>query len=372
MNIFIVTCFVCWRILLFLNSYAGSVLLPFQPRFPYSDIYLIPSGLPSWIWSFANFDGVHYLTIARQGYSAQFTQVFFPVFPLVLSLFEKIFHFLPSLWVSLTFSNLLFLVSLFVFKKLLALDYRRQDFKWILVFLLLFPTSFYFGSLYTEGLFLLFVFSSLLLARKKNWLLSSLFAALASATRFVGIFLLPALLYEWYLSKKKNIIYSPVLYIAPLGLVAYMIYLQISFADALYFWHAQPVFGAFRSGTGIILLPQVFWRYYKILTTVSVQSLAFWIPLSELVSILFAIASLILAHHKNVRLSYLIYSWPSLILPTLTGTLSSMPRYILIIFPIFIVFGLIKSKVVKYLLLTSFFILLVIYTILFTRGFWVS
>ena len=48
--------FLIWRIGLFFIAAIGEKILSFSPSFPYSDIYLIPSGLPHWLWSFANFD----------------------------------------------------------------------------------------------------------------------------------------------------------------------------------------------------------------------------------------------------------------------------------------------------------------------------
>src|SRR4030067_1829867 len=112
MNGFLFFLFLIWRLILFFFAQLGSLILPFQPRFPYADIFLLPSRLPSFIWSFANLDGVHYLTIAQRGYSAQFTQVFFPLYPLILALFQKILFFLNPLATALTVSNLLFIISL--------------------------------------------------------------------------------------------------------------------------------------------------------------------------------------------------------------------------------------------------------------------
>ena len=102
------------KILLFTIAYLGSSILPFNPSFPYADIYLLPSKLPQWLWSFANFDGVHYLTIAQKGYSAQFTQVYFPLYPILLKYFSVIFP-LNQVLTGLIISNLFFLSSLFVF-----------------------------------------------------------------------------------------------------------------------------------------------------------------------------------------------------------------------------------------------------------------
>src|SRR3989344_4709824 len=74
---------VLWRVaLLAIAAYAISSL-PFKPSFPYWETLLEPNGHPLF-WSWGNFDGVHYLTIAMHGYSAQFTQAFFPLYPLAI------------------------------------------------------------------------------------------------------------------------------------------------------------------------------------------------------------------------------------------------------------------------------------------------
>lgn len=396
----IISSLIIWRLILFFDAYLASSYLPFRPRFPYSDVLLIPSKLPFWIWSFANFDGVHYLTIAKNGYSAQFTQVFFPFYPFIIGFISKIFPFLNEIVVGLCISSISFIFFIYYFVRLLRLNYKDNSIIWILLFLIFFPTSFYFGSLYTESLFMLLIISSFYYARINRWWLAGILGAFASATRPIGIFLLPALMWEWqkencskykvlsikYKNKKLNpyiflknilhttyyILHSPILYLVPLGLLFYMVYLQINFRDSLMFWHVQPIFGAQRSGNSIILLPQVFWRYLKILISVSFQHIEFWVALWELLFTLFAIYLLLLAHKLKIRISYLIYSWLSILIPTTTGTLSSMPRYILTAFPIFIVLGTISGKYMKSVLLIISIILMLIFTALFTHGDWVA
>lgn len=105
----IISSLIIWRLILFFDVYLASSYLPFRPRFPYSDVLLIPSKLPFWIWSFANFDGVHYLTIAKNGYSAQFTQVFFPFYPFIIGFISKIFPFLNEIVVGLCISSISFI-----------------------------------------------------------------------------------------------------------------------------------------------------------------------------------------------------------------------------------------------------------------------
>src|SRR3989338_325940 len=379
-NLIILSIFLIWRTALFVISFISLKYFPFQPRFPYSDIFLIPSGFPKFLWSFANFDGVHYLTIINHGYSAQYTQVFFPFYPYLIRIISSTFYYVSPIVVGIGLSNIFFLLSLFLFNKLINLDNIKNAF-WAIIFLISFPTSFYFGSFYTESLFFLLVLSSFYFARKNKWLAASFLGTLASMTRLNGIFLLPSLLVEWLLQKKvpqtkisnlmKEALKCPALYIVPLGLLIYMAYLQLTFHDALYFWHAQPVFGAERSGSQIVLLHQVFYRYYKILTTVQFGSEVFFISFLECFFTIVSILCLIGAYRKKIRLSYLVFSVFSILIPTLTGTLSSMPRYVLLAFPIYVYLSSIKSALLKMIIIALSLILLTVLTSLFARGHWV-
>ena len=231
------------------------------------------------------------------------------------------------------------------------------------MFMLAFPTSFYFGSAYSESLFFFLIISFFFLVHKKRFVLASIAGALASATRLVGVFLTIALKHE-----KKTSAVLPLLVI-PLGILSYVVYLTIVFKKPFYFISAQQAFGQERSVQVVVLLPQVLWRYFKIITTTS------GVPLLnasfELTSTIFVLVLLVLAY-KKVRGQWLIFSFVSVILPTLSGTLISMPRYILVAFPIYIVLAHIKSNTIKTVILFIFFVMLVISTIIFTRGYWVA
>ena len=77
-------------------------------------------------------------------------------------------------------------------------------------------------------------------------------------------------------------------------------------------------------------------------TTDPLSPLFFRVSL-EFIAGLFTPIILFLARHK-VRLSYLIFGWLAYITPTLTGTFSSLPRYVLVIFPIYFYLAEILSK----------------------------
>jgi hypothetical protein len=366
-----------WRIGLLIVAAVVTSIVGFL--FPYPNFeWLIGLGrkIPL-VWTWGEFDGIHYLTIAENGYIAEYTQAFFPVFPQLVRL-AKWFFGVNILESGLIVANVVSLLAVLVFWRLLRLDYSESLSRRILWLFLLFPTSFYLVSVYSEGVFLALVFLSFLAARKGHWLAAGLVGAVASATRPVGIFLLPALLVEWWqqsaASRRKFSIFNFQfsILLVPVGLAAYMIYLAQHFGDALMFLHSQPAFGADRSDK-IILLYQVLWRYGKMLMTVQLGSLLYFRVVQELVSsVVFLILGLL--SFKKVRLSYAVFAILSFIMPTLTGTFSSMPRYVLVMFPAFIVLGKWLEKKSRARRLWYFLsgLVLIIDLSLFLAGRWVA
>jgi hypothetical protein len=134
---------------------------------------------------------------------------------------------------------------------------------------------------------------------------------------------------------------------------------------------AQPVFGAGRSGGEIILLPQVIYRYMKIFLTTNILSLPFFNAFLEFTFTLIPLTFLIV-FIKKMRLSYWIFSISTLLIGTLTGTFSSMPRYILISVVLLFPYLIIQfRKYVKPAILASV-VLGILLTMLFVRGYWIA
>lgn len=364
----IISAFFIWRLFLFVIAGISPVFIPeFGARFPYYEERLINTGLPHFIWSFGNFDGVHYLGIAKNFYSDQYTQAFFPLYPLLIkafsyitfNLFEEKHRLLIS---ALLISNLAFLTALIIFYKLISETYNKNIANWSSLFLLTFPASFFFGSIYTEGLFLLLIIASFYLALHQKILLASVVGAFSSATRIVGLFL------ALFLVNVKKKSYLPI-FIVPVGFLLYVLYLGLKFNNPFYFLTAQSVFGQERETTSLVLLPQVIYRYLKIIFTT--QGLPLANAIIELSSVIFAL-TLLLISYKKVKREWALFSFVAILIPTLTGTFASMPRYILIAFPIYIVLAQIKNTKIKILILSLSSLLLAIFTSLFTQGYWVA
>jgi len=367
---FVSLVFVIWQAALVLIIFLGSKYFPTSWAYLYTEKDVVLS--PAWLWSRANFDGMHYIGIARGGYGL-YQQAFFPLYSKIVNLMAHLFggRTLLAGWVV----NLVCLyLGLFFFYKLLKLDFSERISKRVLVYLLLFPTAFFFSMIYTEALFFLLIIGSFYFARTKRWWLAGIFGGLASATRLVGIFLFPALLFEWWQQKKiKNFSTFIPLLLIPIGLLCYMRFLSVNYGDSLMFIHVQAFFAAGRSPDRIILLYQVFWRYLKMLITVNKGTLIYFVVILESLS---AVVFLFLGLFVFLRrwYSYLIFMVLAYIAPTLSGTFSSMPRYVLVLFPGFILLSLWAEKyrwlrILYPILAIPLFILCLL---LFTRGFWVA
>jgi len=198
---------------------------------------------------------------------------------------------------------------------------------------------------------------------------------LASATRLVGVFLFIYVLWEYIASKPKKILLRDVIaiFLIPVGLLTYMGYLYIRVGDPLFFFHIQPLFGANRE-TSIILLPQVFWRYGKILFTAFLQPTpaSYFISVIELIMTVFAYGVILWGIKIKERWSLITYSICVITLPTLTGTFSSMPRYVLNAFPLFLLLGKMDNRMVRYCMISIFIALQIILSALFLRGWFVA
>jgi len=408
--------FVVSRLLLFLGAFIAQKTVPYLGFFPYKEL-LVEYHLPSWISACANFDGIHYLLIAKQGYS-QWEQAFFPLYPLLIKALTFVIP--NSLVAALFISNTSFAIGLIFFQKLLKRWGLQTN--TLILFLLAFPTAFFFGIIYTESLFfMLFILSLYFLYKKKYWL-AGICAAFSSATRLIGIFLIIPFFFHFITDYKGTLKsfnisalrFKPVLFSPLLGLFSYMFYLWRTTGDPLFFFNSQPLFGANRS-THLIFLPQVYYRYLKILFTAShnfqwylsffevgIFSVVFIVLILDLVKIVMNISSFrpasggeksserserknsnasldfsITSFFRNDRdvmnrLGLNIFSLINIILPTLTGTFSSIPRYTLFSFSFFLYLAQLKSRGIKIGIFVAFVTLQIILFSLFIQGYFVG
>lgn len=370
--------FLTWRIFLVVIAFLAVAYIPLGSKDRYlGGSYSLYQTLPHF-FSWANFDGEHYLFIAIYGYK-DLEQAFFPFYPMLISFFAKPFSsdltasLINYTFVGLIISNVCLLLSLIYLWKLIKIDYPKKIAFLTIIILLIFPTSFYFGALYNESLFLFLSVISFYNFRKRNFVLAGIFGMFSAMTRIFGILLFPAFLIEIYISKipiKKSFW----IFLIPLGLVGYMWYQYTNFKDPFAFYNLQKIVGE-QHQEGIILLPQVFFRYIKMLLAVNPQNPIYQTIILEFLTGLVFLILPIVGYFKKIRLSYLFYAFVGFLMPTIQGSLSSLPRYVLILFPSFLIAAMIiakLSKAVKILILIISLALLITETTLFLRGYWVA
>jgi hypothetical protein len=163
-------------------------------------------------------DAAWYARIAQDGYffapgSPDAVKVAFaPLYPFMVRLLSDLLGWLAPGWdwgnptygrmivAGLAISNLSFFVGLALLIRLLAPRLGRTGAGVVALALASLPTAFFFSAMYTEGLFLLLLVSTFLIARshwKHKWLVASTVASLAALVRFVGVLLLVVLAIEY-------------------------------------------------------------------------------------------------------------------------------------------------------------------------------
>ncbi len=369
--------FIAWRLLLVLVALIAIKFVPLG----YTDRFLgggpVNYHLAPELFSWANFDGEHYLSIAIFGYKG-LEQVFFPIYPMLISFLAKPFSqglllsLINSTIAGVIISNGAFLLALLYLYDLIKIDFSNKISLLVISLLIIFPTSFYFGAVYNESLFLLLTVLAFLNARKGNWFRASLFGMIASATRIFGVLLFPVFIIEAILQKKYQRLFWILL--IPVGLAMYMYYQYITVGDPVAFYHLQENVGEQRQSQ-LVVLPQVFYRYIKMLSTVSLNQPIYQTILLEFVIAIFFFLLPIYGYFKKIRLSYLFYALIGFLITTVQGSFSSVPRYVLVFFPSFIALALWLNQLPRVLKITFFLssiFLLVIETSLFLRGYWVA
>jgi len=379
---FPILAFFIWRTILGLFAFfLAKNNFPLHPTFPY---YLseLAHKYPRSLSTFAFFDGIHYLRIAEHGYVDTGIQAFFPLYPLIIRFFHNLtgLNYLNS---ALTLSaNYMLLATLLIWH-----TFNKKTAKKIILLLLTFPTSFFFASVYTESLFIFlvslwmyfFTRSDLnrnfrgatskrvsLQARRSDLVKLALISACASATRITGLALSLVTIYLYFTTFKFSLKLKSMLHatcymlLSSFGIISYMFYLWHKFNDPLMFLHVQSMFGAHRA-THLMIPLQTLWRYLKIIITATPTTLLYWRALFELLVfiwglyLLYKLYLLEKNHSPRYKLhatSYCIISLIMLSLSSFTGTLSSMPRYFVVILPLFYAWAkLYRSSLVFYLTL---------------------
>lgn len=288
----------------------------------------------------ARWDSGWYHSIAEHGYrftaGKQSNTAFFPAYPVLMRILHLIWpsNSDVSWFVSGIFaSNLSLIVGLIYLVRLVRLDYGAAVARRAALYALVFPTTLFFSAVYSEATFLAATVAAFYHGRRGQWLMAGIFAGAAALTRSPGILICLPLAIEYMSQREFTLrrirIDAAALLIAPFCLGALLLYFQWRFGNALAVRDAQTAWG---DGWGSLSWP---WQPYVALFD---RDLA---P-KDIVDLIFGLGLLALAvlTVRKLEPSYGWYAVVSYWFVTAWGTLESVPRYALAVFPIFIVLAL--------------------------------
>lgn len=322
-----------------------------------------------------NFDGLNYLEIVEHGYkNNRALTAFFPVYPLLIRLISINLRLNPIL-VGILISYISTILALLMFYKFLEEETKSALLaSKALILLLVFPASFYLFAYYTEGFFLLLTILFFWRLKKGDFIMASLFAMVASATRLFGLALVGTLFVEALLNFRKKGDVPFAVFLSPLGFFIYAIYLGINFGNPflMFFAQSDQKFGRTLSILNPIkIIPDT---VSKIISGPQPQyDNVFVYPVILIEAIVFAyLIFLTIKSFGNIRFYYWTYLLLSLILIMVGGSLSSVMRYSLPLIPAYIFLSKnLKGGYFIIWLITSF-ILLIFSSSLFFRNYWIA
>ena len=363
----VVICIVVWFIsILLVNKLSVKFI---SDRTSYELPYKVPFTFS--VAPLLNMDGQRYLDVACNGYSIKDGNLnllaFFPVYPILIRIFSAGCKINP-IPVGIGISFMAFLTAVYILWKMLDKKIRDKT----LLLLLFFPTSFFFTAFYTESVFLLFSVLVFWFLDRKKIFYAAVFAAIASATRIVGLALSLPVFYEAYLEYKRNRVLHFEAALAPFGVVLYAIYNWFSSGSLFTFIISQKHWDRPVS----VLAP--FYAVKNQITSILTGPLPSYdspfvypVIVIEFIVLLYLLAILFFSY-KKIKMSHWLYLLGSIIIILFGGILTSIPRFALVLFPIYIYLAGKLTRTGYFLYLSVCFIGFIIMAALFLRGYWIS
>ncbi|GAC1578686.1 MAG: hypothetical protein NVS3B7_12410 [Candidatus Elarobacter sp.] len=325
------------------------------------------------VWG--RWDAEHYLGIAAYGYSGT-EFAFFPLYPGLIAAIGSVVG--SNLVAGLLISNVASFMALLYLYKLVEHQYNRQVAQRATFYVSIFPTAIFFSAVYSESLFLFLTVASFYYVRERRWLTAGIFGCFAAMSRSEGILLGAPLFIEWAIAAKEggreffrywfDDVVKPLIGLAlvPLGLGLYMAYSWALTGDPLKFTHVQSHWGRHFAAPWTSVINTV----NKIAHAHAPQTVA-----NESLELAFTALMIVVlvVGWRRLRLSYSIYMALSILVPMLTASLMSMPRFALVLFPMFALFGLWGARPAVNNAYVAFSLpLLGLFTVLFADWYWVA
>jgi hypothetical protein len=308
---------------------------------------VMPRGFPAdaWLGVWVRWDAVHYLNLAVVGYTGVSAgdSIFYPLYSGLVNLISRVLAG-NILLAGLTLSTLSAVLAFAFLHRMTEELFGEETARWSIVALACFPTAFFLIAPFTESLFLALTLGAFLCAYRGRWWLAGILGCVASFTRgpgmFTGLALAALALASWRNAEKET---RRQQWIAWCGGV----FLPIAGGLAFLFW---------RSAMGYPSVTDILQRYSGLVMTDPVSGL--WTSLLhapqkwevstvlEIVCAFFflAMTGAMILRKRWRRPEWIVYTAANLLFflskqSFTASSLQSLPRYVLVLFPVFIMIG---------------------------------
>ncbi|MBA2679639.1 MAG: glycosyltransferase family 39 protein, partial [Ktedonobacteraceae bacterium] len=295
-------------------------------------------------------DSGQFVAIAMHGYSHRYHAAFFPLYPYL----ERFLGFVTGgpFIAGLIISNIAGLVLFMVLYRLVKDDFDENLAGRTVLYLAVFPTSFFLAAAYNESLFLCLTLLSFYSLRGGRWWLTGIFGLLAALTRSSGLFLLIPFCYEYLRQHQfrwKAIGFSVLSgLLIPLGVGIFAVYCFLHYHDALAFSHAQATWGRQLQPPWMTFVDALLViKHYKFLSFNSIHTVLDFAAcvLMLVLTILCFVGPWKFGKEKRAYALYAAAFYLFLILfPAENFPVQSISRQVIEIFPAFIVLALLGRR----------------------------
>ena len=322
------------------GSFQGKSLVPAEIAaervFPYYGVSAHPIPLLS-IWQ--RFDANWYVAIAKNGYGSVPGDVHFPpLYPVLIRLLSHIFR--DNLQAALFISQVSLYIMVGLLYELFAEWGGRELAQKSLFFLLIFPTSFFFFGAYTEATFVIFSLLCLKAIRSRAWHWAGFWIFCAILIRLQGVVLLLPLAWGILQTRFKTVRIGDVALAAFSPLVATGLYLLIRARSG-----DSAVIPLTETNLHARLVPP--WENIRYAVEYILGGAGGYIDVLNLAAFLLFL-SLIVVYWKKFPPEFNLFALASLVVFSMrlvdTQPLNSMIRYVLTIFPLFFLFGMLAQQ----------------------------
>jgi hypothetical protein len=278
-------------------------------------------------------DAPHYLFLAEHGYQSTGEQevllAFFPLFPWLVRALQPVCG--TYLAAALALSTILSLVLAVLLRRLADGEQPGLGLPTVW-FLFICPTAYFLHVGYTESLFLTLALGAFLFARDRRWWAAGILGALAGLTRINALVLLPALVCEAWAGYRKDRRWNWQwlwLGLTLIGIAGYLCLNKVVGGDYLRFLEFQQHhWSRSRDWPWLGMLES--WRAMQWRTPAEAHMLGF----QELTFVWIGLVATVVTWFK-LRPSWAVWMTGNWILFACQSYVYAVPRYTLMLFPLF-------------------------------------